>query len=253
MKKRDILIPAVCICLYLMGCSQKVECNNGSVTGEVNKMERIDLNEREQAFFSAIFIDKESIESGFLEDWQLSLLNEFRAGEEYLGKKYPDSEIRIINYDTTTQTRDYDIFILTEEKHNDRFYEMHIEMSNNTYIITDNYYGCIIKEDSERMIKNVIDKAKIPCFNVKASFGGFLDDSYGSNIRFMDALSGVIDTDNLFLIYLDPQGLDHGSYKDNVQEIKKLMESQNIVGEFTIIFGDDDIKNDYRESFFIGE
>lgn len=213
----------------------------------------IQMTEQEKTFMKRVSFDEQAVEKGVLEDWQEELLTEMRAGDEYLKKKYHGAALEIVNCETATSKDGYDRYTVLEVGDSEHFYEMRIKREDDKYVITDDYYEHVIQEEAQNIIKDMVEKAGLPCIKVKASFDAFFGPEYGEDIPVEDVLSGKINAENLFQIYLEAEKLDQGSYEDTVRNVQNLMKEHGIVGYFNVIIGTDDSKESvYREAFSVG-
>jgi len=227
------------------------QINNNASNEDKNKGVT-EMTEHEKIILKRVSFNKDAVEQGKLEDWQKEILDQMRAGEAYLREKYPSKNLVIISCEKTTDTRDYTVFYIQEEGNSEQFSELHVypQGDKSEFPMLDNYYGVMIAEPAEQMIKDMINKAGLPCIRVKASFWEFLVRDFGEDMSVEDTLRGKIFADNQFQVYLEEEKLDHGSYIDNVAEVKSIMEDNGIVGYFTVIIGtSDSAESIYRESF----
>ena len=214
--------------------------------------ETTEMTEQEKQLMLRLAADKQAVEEGILDEWEKGILEEIRAGEAYLKEKYPSSRLEIIGCEAGTSVRAYNTYTFLEAGDEEHYYEMRISSGadGNDYDIRDDYYGRLIREEAQNLVKEMIEKAGLPCIKVKASFDSFLGKEYGAGISADDVLRGAVPADNSWQIYLEEAKLDHGSYVSNVQEVKQAMEKAGIIGYFTVIIGTEDSRESvYRESF----
>ncbi|SOB92754.1 hypothetical protein [Pseudobutyrivibrio ruminis] len=195
------------------------------------------LSESEKKILSGITFHTEEIESGNLCDSDMELLTEMRGLAEYLPEKYPSYTFEITGCEPKEGTiRPYnEWYYKSKQIDRDSAFIATVENTDDALEIKDDFYGEVIRTPIKEDISKLLSDNGYPVIDVVVSFWKYLGKDYGENLVPKQVLSGEIQADNDFKIFLDASKLNTTDYKSVAQDVAELFKQQHISGEIYLV------------------
>lgn len=195
------------------------------------------LSESEKKILSGITFHTEEIESGNLCDSDMELLTEMRGLAEYLPEKYPSYTFEITGCEPKEgTTRAYnEWYYKSKQIDRDSAFIATVENTDDALEIKDDFYGEVIRTPIRRNIVGLLVDAGYPVIDVVISFWKYLGKDYGENLVPTQVLSGEVQADNEFKIFLDASKLDTKDYQAVASEVAELFKQEEITGEIYLV------------------
>lgn len=197
----------------------------------------ITLSESEKKILSGITFHTEEIENGNLCDSDMELLNEMRGLEEYLPEKYPSYTFEITGCEPKEGTiRPYnEWYYKSNQIDRDSAFIAIVENNQSQLEIKDDFYGEVIRTPIKEDILKLLTESGYPIIDVVVSFWKYLGKDYGENLIPKQVLSGEVQADNDFKIFLDGSKLTTKDYKAVASNITELFKQESISGEIYLV------------------
>lgn len=195
------------------------------------------LSESEKKILSGITFHTEEIESGNLCDSDMELLTEMRGLAEYLPEKYPSYTFEITGCEPKEgTTRAYnEWYYKSKQIDRDSAFIATVENTDDALEIKDDFYGEVIRTPIKRNIVRLLVDAGYPVIDVVISFWKYLGKDYGENLIPTQVLSGEVQADNEFKIFLDASKLATKDYQAVASEVADLFKQEEITGEIYLV------------------
>jgi hypothetical protein len=195
------------------------------------------LSESEKKILSGITFHTEEIESGNLCDSDMELLTEMRGLAEYLPEKYPSYTFEITGCEPKEgTTRAYnEWYYKSKQIDRDSAFIATVENTDDALEIKDDFYGEVIRTPIKRNIVRLLVDAGYPVIDVVISFWKYLGKDYGENLVPTQVLSGEVQADNEFKIFLDASKLATKDYQAVASEVAELFKQEEITGEIYLV------------------
>lgn len=195
------------------------------------------LSESEKKILSGITFHTEEIESGNLCDSDMELLTEMRGLAEYLPEKYPSYTFEITGCEPKEgTTRAYnEWYYKSKQIDRDSAFIATVESTDDALEIKDDFYGEVIRTPIRRNIVRLLVDAGYPVIDVVISFWKYLGKDYGENLVPTQVLSGEVQADNEFKIFLDASKLATNDYQAVASEVAELFKQEEITGEIYLV------------------
>lgn len=215
MKIKWLYILAVSCCLA--GCSGTPE-----ETETTHTQEKIDL-------LKSISVDEERIDEGKFYSWQEEILVQYDEALEYLSRKYPSYEFTITDCRPENKINNMNTTFWFTAEGVPEDYELCIGDSG----YEDNFYGYLVKEDYEKSLLEILQKAVPETAAVSTVFNTVLGEKYDETLtpaEIMADSSGVTNSTEIFILEQDPVQAEKF-----FEEIKETLLHKGVYGSYHII------------------
>lgn len=218
----------------------------------------MELTNSEIKILSALSFNAEDIQNGTLTDKEEALLTEMRAVSEQLSAKYPSYSFEITGCEPKEGTaRDYnEWFYRPAGSENESAYIARVLETDKGLLITDDFYGVVVKEAIIEELGKILSGADFPLLQANIGFWEFFGKEYGEGLSPIDLLTGKINAGNDIKLFLDGSALKQSSFEDAVSELEACLKKNQVIGDVYVVILKDaqgDVAKDrvYSDSFLL--
>ena len=225
----------ICLMMLVLLCGCGTVDNQRGDVGTVNNK----MTEEEIALMADVFGEEDRMRSGDLFDFHVEALQQLRAGNEYLAKKYPGCDVKIISFSPATQLSPQANFLLQAKEIN---YTMTLNIVEGEYVCADDYYGALIGAEYDKYVGSVLEAGGVTA-EVYTSFSALLGDTVGKDTdvdEFLTVASKAMRKTDIFVV--EPENREGVK-----EEIQTLIRNVGLYGTYVVYFVDIDQYSD-RES-----
>ena len=201
------------------------------------------ITDREKEILQKFSLNRSMIRDGKLTEDNEKMLLELRAVEDYIKLKYPNRKLEIVDCDPNAgEAWDYNSWLVVdtgEEQGSEPSYVQATLQEDGKYTIVDNFYSKDFNQKATEALADILKQGGIPFVDAQARFGAYLGQDKGLNMNTNDLLKGAVHSEGTYLIFLDVDGLGHGSYEDNYKEIREYLSSKGLKGWCSIVILED--------------
>lgn len=161
--------------------------------------------------------------------------------EAYLCQKYPGHSFEVTGCTPMAGTaRDYDEWFYNAldaegNAENESSFVAKGMLNGDTYELTDDFYGELIRDEIVRRIKKATSEAGFTVVDVKASFWEQFGSDEAKDISPLDVLTGKLNAGNDIKVFLDGSELDPSSYENTVSELEKVFSQKSYTGDYYVV------------------
>ena len=161
--------------------------------------------------------------------------------EAYLCQKYPGHSFEVTGCTPMAGTaRDYDEWFYNAldadgNAENESSFVARGMLNGDTYELTDDFYGELIRDEIVRRIKKATSEAGFTVVDVKASFWEQFGSDEAKDISPLDVLTGKLNAGNDIKVFLDGSELDPSSYENTVSELEKVFSLKSYTGDYYVV------------------
>lgn len=218
MKTGVSVIISLVFVLTLIGCT-----NRSNVITDNN----IELTDDEAIILSDTYNLSEDDFDNLLE-YQVSGLNQLRAGLSYFDEKYPGYSLSVISFTPANTFNNWAEIIIRPDGYSDSC-QINVNVTDNGYECYDNFYGELLHKEYDFYIEDVLRNSGFNC-KCYTTFTEFC----GLEIGLDTQLSELTDPNNkitkITYIFSD-------SGFEAVENIKEAINLNGVYGTYTIYFG----------------
>lgn len=202
---------------------------NGKQTGE-DAMTSIELTEREKELLIAVFPGEDMIREGKLLDYQKQALEHLRAGEAYLASRYPDEDIRILNFIQANKFNPW-AELRFRRGEGEKDYTAVIAPTEKSVSVSDTLCGELIAPAYDALVEKTLREAGFRALSLTVfpnPIGGDLD-PYGPAEELLRLYPHLKRSTRLFLAAADErEGLD--------EELHAILREAGLYGSYAVGF-----------------
>ena len=175
MIKTKLLLIAAAGCFLISGCqspqasaevrstaakkavSQEAEPSNDKGGEEMEEMEIMELTEQEKRLLCEIYPMEERIMEGRLFNYQKDTLTAFRAGMDYLARKYPGYDFEALSI---TPASKFDPWMIVRIRSGETgIWELKVTPQGEDFSFSDTFYNVLLREKYDSSLEEILKEA----------------------------------------------------------------------------------------------
>ncbi len=239
-----VVIGAFLVTCYIIGVQEETRDAQQSITTQASTrveeneevQERIQLTPEQEEILLRVSVSEDRVKSGKLAEWQLEFLKQYNyIMDDYLKKKYPSYEFKIITAKPTNiycpNIAEFEFIEKGTDPDISGWFKLDLVIDENdgSYSIEDSFYSeRIIGEKIEAKVREILLQQGIECLKVKTytfHMGGLeYDENY--------SLDDYIDTQQVTRIYIAPTA--DGEYDKIYDNMKQAINEAGLQGSFDL-------------------
>lgn len=239
-----VVIGAFLVTCYIIGVQEETRDAQQSITTQASTrveeneevQERIQLTPEQEEILLRISVSEDRVKSGKLAEWQLEFLKQYNyIMDDYLKKKYPSYEFKIITAKPTNiycpNIAEFEFIEKGTDPDISGWFKLDLVIDENdgSYLVTDSFYSQrILAEKLEAKLKTLLSQSGIECIRIKThtfDMGGLeYDENY--------SLDDYVDTQQRTDIYIAPR--KDGNYDKVYDKMKQVISNAGLQGRFKL-------------------
>ena len=175
MIKKKLLLLAAAGCFLISGCRspqasaevrstaakatvrQETETSNDKGGEEMENMESMELTDQEKRLLCEIYPMEERIMEGRLYNYQKDTLTGFRAGMDYLARKYPGYDFEALSI---TPASKFDPWMIVRIQSGDSgIWELKVTPEKEGFSFADTFYNVLLREKYDSRVEEMLKEA----------------------------------------------------------------------------------------------
>ena len=176
--------------------------------------------------------------------------------EAYLCSKYPGQRFEVTGCTPMAGTaRDYDEWFYNAldadgNATNESSFVAKGMPDGESYVLTDDFYGELIRDEIVRSIKRATSEAGFAAIDVKVSFWEQFGSDEAKDMSALDVLTGKINAGNDIKVFLDGSELKPSSYDNVLPALEKVFSQKRFIGDYYIVILKDKDADSARDRLY---